>query len=179
MSVAENYFALFGLPEDYGLDVALLADKYRLLQRNTHPDRFAGASKQEQLLSAQYAAVVNDAYESLKSPVKRAIYMLKLKGLNLDEQRSANMSPDFLMRQIELREELEGVKDQEDSEAALEKLNDNLQGQLSGFEQAFAASINCRADDSLNNAVQTVNKMQFIVKMLKDVERLEDELLDY
>ena len=178
MSLTDNYFTLFNLPETYALDAELLAEKYWLLQKQTHPDRFASASKQDQLKSAQYAAIVNDAYEVLKSPLKRAIYMLKLKGLELDDQRSSNLSPDFLMQQIELRETLEDIKANDKPQAALEALDEKLQEQLAEFERALDVYFKEATESAIKTAVETVNKMHFIIKMLKEVERLEDQLHD-
>ena len=178
MSLTDNYFTLFNLPEAYVLDADLLAEKYWLLQKQTHPDRFASASKQDQLKSAQYAAIVNDAYEVLKSPLKRAIYMLKLKGLEQDDQRSSKLSPDFLMQQIELRETLEDIKANENPQVALAVLDEKLQEQLAELERALDACFKEATESAIKTAAETVNKMHFIIKMLKEVEHLEDELLD-
>lgn len=178
MPLTENYFSLFGLPEAYSLDNDLLSEKYWVLQRQTHPDRYVGASRRDQLLSAQYAAIVNDAHEVLKSPLKRAIYMLKLRGLDLDTQHSANMAPEFLMQQIELREELENIKSDNNTEAALDALNERLNTQLAGFEKSLDKYFSDPSEKSFEGAVQTVNKMQFILKMLDEVEHLRDQLVD-
>ncbi len=178
MSLTENYFSLFGLPEAYTLDTDQLAEKYWLLQRQTHPDRYVGASRRDQLLSAQYAAIVNDAHEVLKSPIKRAIYMLKLRGIELDSQNSSNLAPDFLMQQIELREQIENIKTSDNPSAALDVLADSLGDQLSGFERALDKNFGEASDHSMKDAIETVNKMQFILKLIDEVDSLRDQLLD-
>lgn len=172
MSLTENYFQLFDLPETYFLDESALRRVYRELQRKTHPDKFADASKHEQLLAVQYAATINDAYDVLTSPLKRAIYMLTLRGVELDEQGSS-MDPAFLMEQMELREELEQATHAIDPEAALEKVTEHLESELEMLQAAF----NVQVEEDVSAAVQTVKKMQFLVKLESEVEHLEHELL--
>lgn len=178
MSLTDNYFQLFDLLEQYSLDVNALRATYRDLQRKTHPDKFAHAPQQEQLLAVQYAATINDAYDVLTSPLKRAIYMLKLKGFEIDPQQSAAMDPLFLMQQMELREELESVSRVDDPEAALEKISEQLENELEDLEQGFAAQIEVLNDSNAVAAQDTVKKMQFVVKVQSEVEHLEHELLD-
>lgn len=178
MSLTNNYFHLYDLPEQYSLDVNALRSTYRDLQRKTHPDKFARASQQEQLLAVQYAATINDAYDVLTSPLKRAIYMLKLAGFEIDPQQSAAMDPMFLMQQIELREELEQVSRTNDPEAALEKISEQLESELDALQKIFGTQIVALDDSGACSAQDTVKKMQFVVKVQAEVEHLEHELLD-
>lgn len=179
MSVTQNYFQLFGLTEQFDIDLAQLSSAYRDIQRNTHPDKFAHASQRDQLLSMQYTANVNDAYEILTSPLKRATYILKLRGVDLAEDHSTDMDPEFLMQQIEMREELEAAQHAECPDMALLKVEGELGKQLHRYEAEFKKQLDGGNPDSLNKAAETVKKMQFIVKMQHEVERLEDQLLDY
>lgn len=179
MSVSQNYFQLFGLAEQFDLDLNQLASTYREIQRNTHPDRHAHESRRDQLLSMQYTATVNDAYETLKSPLKRAVYLLKLKDIDLAEDSSTHMDPEFLMQQIELREKLEAAHHAADPEAELDNISAELDGQLSLYQERFKSALFDAPQESLDQAVEQVKKMQFIVKMQHEVERLEEELLDY
>ena len=178
MSLTDNYFQLYDLPEQYSLDEHALRATYRELQRKTHPDKFADASKQAQLLAVQYAATINDAYDVLTSPLKRAIYMLKLKGFGMDSQRSACMDPMFLMQQMELREELEQVSKADDPEVALEQISEHLESELDILQAAFESQIVGVDDSGAETALDTVRKMHFLVKVQADVEHLEHEILD-
>jgi len=177
VSLTENYFQLFDLSEQYAIDENSLRTTYRELQRKTHPDKFAGASQHEQLLAVQYTATINDAYDVLMSPLKRAIYMLSLKGIELDEQGSASMDPVFLMEQMELREELENAEHAQDPEAALEKVADHLDAELENFQALFVSQFEKGCEAELTAAVDTVKKMQFLAKVRVDLEHLEHELL--
>jgi len=175
VSVTENYFELFGISPAFDLDIQQLSQSYRRLQQNTHPDRFSTAGKDQQLLSVQYAAAINDAYQTLKSPLNRAIYLLRLEGVEVAGDSSASLEPDFLMQQIELREQLEAVRAQPDTEQALEQLASELEQQTlllgQAFQQAYLAS-------HWDSASEAVNKLQFIVKMQQQLDVLEDELLE-
>lgn len=74
----KNYFELFGLSVQFDVDIRSVADRYRELQRATHPDQFASGTDQEQRIAVEQAALVNDAYQTIKSPLKRAQYLLEL-----------------------------------------------------------------------------------------------------
>lgn len=179
MPVSQNYFELFGLPEQFDLDADKLAETYRNLQRNTHPDRHAHESKRDQLLSVQYAATINQAYDTLRSPLKRGTYLLKLQGIDLAEDHSTKMDPQFLMQQIELREQLAEAKHAADPEQELAKIAATLEAQLDGYQVVFKQAF-ARADQaSLQEAAEQVKMARFLVKMQQEVERLEEELLDY
>jgi molecular chaperone HscB len=92
----------------FPLDNAALAGRYRELQRQYHPDRFAH-HPEEQQKAVQWSAQLNTAYETLNSPVKRASYLLEL----ADHPISLNTSiadTDFLMSQLELREQMDEAK---------------------------------------------------------------------
>jgi len=85
MDSGRNHFELFGLPVAFEVDMTRLAETYRELQRALHPDRFANASDRERRLSVQQAARVNEAYQILRSPLRRARYLLELRGVEFDE----------------------------------------------------------------------------------------------
>ncbi len=90
MNLNQNHFELFGLPARFAVDTAALEARYLELQREVHPDRFAAASQAEQRVSTQLATRVNEAYQTLKSPLKRAGYLLQLRGV--DPQFETNTS---------------------------------------------------------------------------------------
>ncbi len=172
----QNYFELFGLEPGFDIDLSAIAERYRELQRAVHPDRFANASDQERMLSVQQAAHVNEAYQTLKSPLLRARYLLELRGIALNDT-DTTMDPMFLMEQMELRESLAGVTGQSDPFAALMALRDTIDARdkvlLSSLSEAFA----CGEPAALQGARDTVRKMQFMEKVLSEVEELEEELV--
>lgn len=172
----QNYFELFGLAPGFELDLDNIAARYRDLQRAVHPDKFANASDQERLLSVQQAAQINEAYQTLKSPLSRARYLLELNGITLDDNDTA-MDPMFLMEQMELRESLAGVRGKPDPFAALMSLRDTIEGKEKGFISSLAEAFANGEQTALEGARDTVRKLQFMEKLLSELEELEEELV--
>jgi molecular chaperone HscB len=84
-----NYFAFFGLPLKLNIDVAALEKGFYALSRKLHPDLSAGKGSQEQEWSLEQSSLLNDAYRTLKDPIKRTQYLLRLEGVELEEQSKA------------------------------------------------------------------------------------------
>lgn len=114
-----NHFELFGLVEGFELDTRQLADTYRQLQTQFHPDRFATAPEREQLAAVQRAAQINDAFTTLKAPLRRAEYLLSLRGTDIRGEQQTLQDPAFLMQQLEWRERLADLKGEADPERAI------------------------------------------------------------
>jgi molecular chaperone HscB len=169
----DNFFAIFQLPVSYQVEPRVLDDRYRDLQRSVHPDKHVGASDQDKRLSMQWATVINEAYTTLKSPLKRAIYILKLKACDIEH--NPTLPGEFLMAQIDLREELEDIGDYADGLTRLALFKAKIASGLAVLESDFAAQI----DDQLAAAEQTTYKMQFMHKLYSEADRLEEKLLDY
>jgi len=106
MNLDENHFQIFGVPAQFDVDLAALEERYRELQREVHPDRFAGATQAEQRVSMQLATRVNEAYQTLKSPLRRAAYLLGLAGVDPQLETNTAMPTEFLAEQLERREGL-------------------------------------------------------------------------
>jgi molecular chaperone HscB len=135
-----DYFTFFGLPRKLNLDVAALDKDFYLLSRKLHPDLNARAGTQEQEWSLQQSSLLNDAHRTLKDPIKRTQYLLKLEGVELEEQsksateqaRSSGelkkqiVPPDLLEEVFELNMQLEELRMQkkmgEDDPALTEEI---------------------------------------------------------
>jgi len=114
-----NYFQLFGIEITFDVDLNRLSQTYQNLQKAVHPDRFAHASSQEQLLAVQKSAEINDAYQVLKQPLQRAEYILTLRGVDMPNEQQSFSDTTFLMQQMELREMLGEVKFADNVDTAL------------------------------------------------------------
>ncbi|MFL0797076.1 MAG: Fe-S protein assembly co-chaperone HscB [Cellvibrionaceae bacterium] len=171
---SKNYFDVFGIAVSFEVDVADLASRYREVQKQMHPDKFAHATSREQRLAVQFAALVNTAFETLKSPVKRAYYLLELRGLVADGDTTTSDTA-FLMQQIELREALSEIRDSSDPEQALDALALEVKQLLNGQAQSFALQL---AGDKLPEAQAVAHRMQFLTKLSVEIEQLEAELFD-
>jgi len=170
-----NYFDLFSLPIEYQVDLKQLKSQYIELQKVVHPDNFVSANDVEQRMSMQRVSLVNQAYETLKSPLQRAIYLLNLSGQEFDADSQISSDPMFLMEQMALRESLAEVESTEDPMQALDLLLDKahhaFKQNLKLFDE-FYRSANWPA------ARDEINKMMFSSKFLTEVKEKEERLLD-
>lgn len=175
MDMTRNYFELLGLEQSYHLDQALLSDRYRALQKQWHPDRFAHLSDRERRLAVQYTAHLNEAFATLKSPLRRAQYLLLLAGRDTFGENSTQLDPMFLMEQMELRERLADAGDCDDPEAVLEQLAKTAESAQRDLQADF---VTLYSQSDLDGAETVVRKMQFMSKLQREIESAEDRLLD-
>jgi molecular chaperone HscB len=113
----QNHFELFHLPERFTVDPAALEKAYHEVQNQAHPDKFTQASGAEKRVAMQWATRANEAYKTLKNPFKRAAYLCELHGIDLQIESNTSMPRDFLMQQMEWREELDDAKAAKDLDA--------------------------------------------------------------
>ena len=111
-----------GLPRRCGMDPKALDARWKDLQRQTHPDRFAAQGAAAQRVAMQWSVRVNEAYQRLRDPVKRAAYLCELAGVAIDAERNTAMPPDFLMQQMQWREDLDEAQTPEHIEALLDQV---------------------------------------------------------
>lgn len=173
---SKNYFELFGMPVGFIVDGSELAARYRELQKVVHPDRFAAAGEASQRLSLQSATLVNEAYATLKAPLKRAEYLLSLKGIELDAPQNTLDDPAFLMQQMELREALAAVRDAADPHAELDRLLREIGGMIQSQIAQLAVQFEDSSPDQLQGAAKTVQKMKFLNKLHTEAEGIEGDL---
>ncbi len=173
MNFSHNYFEIFDLPIVFEIDKQLLKERYLVLQRQFHPDRYAGQSAQQQRLAVQSAAAVNQAYEALLSPVKRGQYLLEMAGIEPDNGNKTTSDTGFLMTQMNLREQLADINQAGEPFAQLDMLEQQVRADADALEQAFADEYD-RSD--LDAAGETLAKLQFYGKLLREIEELEAHL---
>lgn len=173
MDIAQNFFELFSLESQFDVDVQFLSERYRALQREYHPDRHAHKGDREQRIAVQATAHLNQAYQTLKMPLARAQYLLELEGVETGEETRKQLPGLFLMQQMELRESLAEAPSAADPFAALEVLEreaKQLESEgFSGFKSAFLSR-------DFDAAEVCVRKLQFVNKLLQEIEAAEDRL---
>jgi len=177
-ALTQNHFKLFSLPVSFDLDLQQLSANFRALQQSVHPDRFANASAQEKRLSVQRAAQINEAHQILKSPQRRARYILELQGVVFDDQSNPVMDPMFLMQQMELREALSNVKSKPDPGSELDKILASLKTAKKDILQQLAGQLNKPEMADLDKASQLMHELQFLDKLQSESEVIEEELMD-
>lgn len=177
MSHAEDYFALFGLSPSYELDLSVLTERHRALQRTVHPDKFAAGSDRERLIAVQRAALINEAFETLASPVRRAHYLLAQAGRVREGEHITLKDPAFLMEQMELREELDEIKHEADPEASLARFAERVGQALDATISEIALQFRDGSSEAMTKAEHAVSKLQFFEKLQDEITRLEDRFL--
>jgi len=171
--LGKNYFELFGLPARFDVDPADLASRYRELQRRFHPDRFAAAPESERRRSVQMTAQINAAYQTLRDSVARGRYLLALQGVATDEDTDTRMDPAFLMEQMELREELDALRQKTDRMASLASLGERVEAQIETKTQLLHRLFSDGSEAARQEARSTVRELQFLQKLLNEIEALE------
>jgi molecular chaperone HscB len=166
----KNHFELFGFAPAYALDLEHLDRVYRDIQSRVHPDRFAHAGDAERRASMQMTTQVNEAYRTLKSPVRRASYLLGLNGVDTGFETNTAMPPEFLMEQMELREKLEETRDAA-SLAAIEK---DVLNEKQNIGTQIAECIDAKRD--YESAKGLVRKLMFLEKFGEEIDAVYEAL---
>jgi len=104
MNLNDTDFELFAVPATFAQDRAALDARWKELQREAHPDRFAARGAAAQRVAMQWSVRINEAYQRLKNPIKRATYLCDLNGAPINAENNTAMPSDFLMQQIEHQE---------------------------------------------------------------------------
>ncbi|MFT5895929.1 MAG: molecular chaperone HscB [bacterium] len=170
---SKTFFELFGFAEDFAIDRAELVGRFQQLQKQLHPDKFASQPDAEKRWSMQVASYVNEAYQTLGNDLRRAIYLLNVNGVSIDEETDTQMSPMFLMEQMEHREALEMAPSAADPFASLDVIRRQLKastlGQIAAFESASSKK-------NWTEARTVVRQWQFLEKLRQEVMSTEESL---
>ena len=180
MATTQTHFELFELPVTFDVDLSDLSQRYRELQRVVHPDKFVNASDRERLLSVEKAAAINEAYQILKSPQRRARYMLELQSVSFDDEKDTALDPSFLMEQIELREALGELNQTADPMASLISIMADIKKRIANVIEELRAGLEVEKLDDIqkSNLKLLIHKMQFLNKLQEEAEYQEENLLD-
>ncbi len=167
----QNHFQLFDLPQQYALDQTKLESNFRSIQSASHPDRYVTATEAEKLVAMQTATNANEAYQTIKHPTLRAIYLLATQGIHLESDRA--MPADFLMQQMEWREEVESNAH---NLSGLHRLQRAIKQEVVNLTQTLGNQLDIQHDPE--SAASTVRKLQFMDKLREEIERKIDLLED-
>lgn len=167
MDLTADFFSLFELPKSFRLNLSELDSRYRDVQAQVHPDRFAHGSELERRLSMQWATRANEAYQTLKKPLERAKYLLELAGHDLQAESNTAMPADFLIEQMEWREAVAEARTGGDHHE-LEHLHQRLAGDLRGRYDELGELLDEHHDYPL--ATDRVRRLMFLEKLLHEID---------
>ncbi|HET6829579.1 MAG TPA: Fe-S protein assembly co-chaperone HscB [Ramlibacter sp.] len=168
MNLQSSDFELFGVPERFAQERAQLDERWKELQRQAHPDRFAAQGQSSQRVALQWSVRINEAYQRLKDPLKRAAYLCELRGAPIDAENNTAMPAEFLMEQMEWREALEEAADENTLDGLAQRLAQTRRQCLQRIESLLDAEGDAPA------AARQVRALMFIERFGQDVEaRLE------
>ena len=175
-----NYFVFFELEPKLVLNLAELQKKFYELSRKWHPDRFTRSPVAEQAEALEATAILNDAYRTLRDPVKRAEYLLAEEGFPIGEQRSKNVPPELLEEVFELNMMIEELRSGEEGQRSqLEKARENflsmrakIDGELQSLFQRYDEAAPEAADgrQALQEIRAVLNRRRYIENLIRDVE---------
>ncbi|XDJ35205.1 MAG: Fe-S protein assembly co-chaperone HscB [Burkholderia sp.] len=175
ISLKDSYFELFHLPTQFALDIPALDAAYRAVQSEVHPDRFAAVGDAQKRIAIQWATRANEAYQTLRDPLKRAIYLLSLRGVEVGAENITTMEPAFLMQQMEWREAIEDAVGAKNADAL-----DALLGKLRKEEHARLDKLEALLDrPSTQGEVEAVRQLMFFEQVAAEVKTQIARLEDY
>ena len=165
MTLSDDDFTLFGLPQRFALDRALLDSSWLALQAQVHPDKFVAHGAAAQRLAMQWAVRVNEAYQRLKNPLQRGAYLCELRGAPIRAENNTAMPVDFLMQQMAWREALDDAAVLADVEA--------LDASVAAQQAALLATLGQTLDEQADAiaAAQQVRALMFVARFRDDIGR--------
>jgi molecular chaperone HscB len=170
MNLQSTDFELFGIPQQFAQDRAALDAQWKALQAQAHPDKFAAQGAAAQRIAMQWSVRINEAYQRLKDPIRRAAYLCELHGAAINAENNTAMPAEFLMQQMELREALDDAQSEENLDKISQQAAKILSEMLSKAERLIDQ------DKHYPAAAQAVRALMFIEKFQSDVERRVDAL---
>ena len=170
MNLQSNDFELFGVPVQFAQDRAQLDARWKELQREAHPDKFAAQGPAAQRLAMQWSVRINEAYQRLKDPLKRASYLCELHGAPINAENNTAMPSVFLMQQMEWREALEDAESIDD----LDKIA--LESKTGQHEQLLKIEQTLDQKKDFSEAAQQVRSLMFIERFAREVDARIDLL---
>lgn len=165
MNLASTDFELFDIAPRFALDRAALDTRWRALQGEVHPDKFAAEGAAAQRIAMQWAVRVNEAYQRLKDPVKRAAYLCELNGAPIEAENNTAMPTAFLMQQMEWRESL----DEATTVAQVEVLADEVAASRAAALTHLQVTLDEQHD--FIGAAQQIRALMFSERFAHDIDR--------
>jgi molecular chaperone HscB len=171
-----DYYALLGIPRSLNPSQDKLQERYYALSRELHPDRFMQKPEAERERALEQSSALNDAYRTLKVPIKRAQYLLTLEGFDMGEQRSKDVPPELLEEVFELNMALEEMRggdhsarsDLSEAESKFTRLLTDADQELDTLFRQYDES---PSRDTLTKIRGALNRHKYIQNLVDEVHR--------
>ncbi|MDB5957773.1 Fe-S protein assembly co-chaperone HscB [Ramlibacter sp.] len=170
LNLQSSDFELFGLPEQFHQSGAALDERWKELQREVHPDKFAAQGTSAQRIAMQWSVRVNEAYKRLRDPLQRAAYLCERRGAPINAETNTAMPAEFLAGQMAWREALDDACSEED----LDRVATELARARSETLEQIGALLDTTGDPPA--AAQQVRALMFIERFAHDVETRVEQL---
>lgn len=170
MNLNDTDFELFAVPPTFAQERAALDARWKELQREAHPDRFAAQGASAQRVAMQWSVRINEAYQRLKDPLRRASYLCELNGAPVQAETNTAMPAEFLMQQMAWREALDDAAGAPALEALRAEVDDARACALSSLEQLLDGQGDYPA------AAAQVRALMFIERFASEVDQRVDRL---
>ena len=170
MNLQSTDFELFGLDTRFAQDRLALDARWKDLQREAHPDKFTAQGAAAQRVAMQWSVRINEAYQRLKDPLKRAAYLCELHAAPVNAENNTAMPAEFLVQQMSWREALEEAGGADD----LYKIHDEVLSVKNSTLQKCEVFLDQAHDYPA--AVAQVRALMFIERFLKDIQSRLDQL---
>ncbi|XVE96249.1 hypothetical protein REPUB_Repub02eG0205200 [Reevesia pubescens] len=161
LDLSIDYFQIFGLEKKYEIEVEGLDGKYKDWQKKLHPDLVHSKSEKEREYAAEQSARVIEAYRTLSKPLSRAIYILMLEGVDVDEEQTVS-DPELLTEIMEIREAVEEAPDSQ----ALNQIQSQMKDKLKESSSSFANAYQSR---NFDEAVTCIQRMTYYQRASEEI----------
>jgi len=171
-----DYYALLGIPRSLNPSLEVLQQRFYELSRQLHPDKFMRKPEADRQQALETSSALNDAYRTLKDPVKRAEYVLREEGFDVSEQRSKDVPPELLEEVFELNMALEEMRGGDESaRPQLEQAGKNFAGMLVQVDQQlqslFEKHDGSPSRETLAEIRGVLNRRKYILNLVNEVQK--------
>lgn len=170
MNLQSDDFELLGVAKQFKQQSSDLTERWKLLQAQVHPDRFANGSSTEKRMAMQWSVRVNEAYQRLKSPLSRAIYLCELNQHTIGAEDNTAMPKQFLMQQMEWLEALDEAESQSDVTGIAQQVQQELDHTIAATEKALDQ------DHDMKAAVEQIRNWMFLARFMERVQARQRQL---
>jgi molecular chaperone HscB len=173
MNLQSNDFELFDIPPRFAQDRAAMESRWKELQREAHPDRFTAQAGAAQRVAMQWSVRINEAWQRLRDPLKRAAYLCELNGAPINAENNTAMPSAFLMQQMEWREALDDAGTGGELQALAAEVHEARQAALRRIEALIDGA------KDFHEAAQQVRTLMFIERFKADIaDRIDAQAED-